>query len=256
MSRGEREVEAKLAIVSERPRDVVEDVAALTSLGRFRLVHRGTLPLRDSYLDTADGAIREAGASVRVRTVDGERWITLKGPADTDPETATVEREEIEFPWSAEALERVIGALAGLGVRLARTGDAPGGEPLEALGALELRVVQDRATERRVRDVVADGADGPAAEMVVDSVRYDFGGRAAWHHEVEVEAKGAGGRKVVQEAAEALLARFPGVLRPWTRGKLGTGRAVERLLREEDAGGVLGPDGSLTPAAYERIGRE
>lgn len=256
MSSGEREVEAKLAIVSQKPREVVEEVAALSSLGRFRLVSRGTLSLRDSYLDREDGALRRAGASLRIRTAGEERWITLKGASEKDAGMGMVERDELELPWSMEALERIVAALAGLGVRLRPSGGVPDGEPLEALGALGLSVVQDRATKRRVRDVVADGAEEPIAELVVDSVRYDFGGRAAWHHEVEVEAKGAGVREVVGEVAEALLARFPEVLRPWTRGKLSTGRAVERLLREGDAEGVLGPDGDLTPAAYERIARE
>lgn len=258
MSSGQREVEAKLVIVSDDPREVARSVAELSSLGRLRLVPRGTLSLRDSYLDTEGGAIGRAGASLRIRAAGEERWITLKGASEKDPRTGMVERDELELPWSAEALERVVEALARLGVRLRRSGagDVTDAGPLEAVAALGLGVVQDRATERRVRDVVAEGADGSAAELVVDSVRYDFGGRTAWHHEVEVEAKGTEGREVVREVAEALLARFPGVLRPWSRGKLSTGRVVERLLRKREAKGLLGPDGDLTPGAYERIARE
>jgi inorganic triphosphatase YgiF len=254
MGKQNREVEAKLVIRSERPREIAREIASLAAVGRFRLVARGTLALRDSYFDTEDGDLRRAGASLRIRAVDGERWITLKGPAERDAESGTVERDETELPWSREALHRVVAALSALGVDLPSGREGAGGDdPVAALRALGLRPVQDRATERRVRDVLAEEGGDPVAELVVDSVRYQLDGREVWHHEVEVEAKGRNGGKVVRAVAAALRERFPDTLRPWTRGKLSTGRVLERLLRSRELEGLLGPDGSLTPAAYDRI---
>jgi inorganic triphosphatase YgiF len=253
MGKQSREVEAKLVIRSERPREIAGEIAALTSLGRFRLVPRGTLFLRDSYLDTEDGELRGADASVRIRSEGGERWITLKGPARKDREAGMVEREELELPWSREALERIVAVLRELNVELSRPRASASDQPLEAFRALGLRVIQDRATERRVQDVVTEGEE-PVAELVVDSVRYELDGREVRHHEVEVEAKGTGGEEEVREVAEALRERFPDVLRPWTRGKLSTGRVVERLLRKRKLEGLLGGEGDLMPAAYDRIG--
>lgn len=250
MSGADREVEAKLLVRSPRPREVAGEVAALGAVGRFRLLPRGTLRLRDSYLDTADGALGRAGASVRIRTADAERWVTFKGPARRDRAAGLVERAEAELPWTAGAAERIRAAAAEVGVRLPAPPADAGDDPWEVLGGMGLRVIQDRATERRVREVVAEEDGPPLAELVVDSVRYEVGGDGVWHHEVEVEAKGEGGAAVVREAADALRERFPGVLVPWTRGKLATGRALERLAREGRLEGVVGPEGDLTPEAY------
>ncbi len=254
MGEQNREVEAKLVIRSDRPRSVAEEIASQAVVGRFRLLPRGTLALQDTYFDTRSEDLRRAGASVRIRAVDGARWITLKGAAAKDAASGTVERDETELPWSREALDRVVVALSALGVRLsASTAKIKGHDPVSALRALGLRVIQDRATERRVRDVVGEEGGDPLAELVVDSVRYELGGREAWHHEVEVEAKGPGGVTMVREVAETLRARFPDALRPWTKGKLSTGRVLERLRLSGELERLLGPDGSLTSAAYDRI---
>lgn len=254
MSENCREVEAKLLVRSVRPREVAGEVAALGAVARFRLVPRGTVQLRDTYLDTADGALGRAGASVRIRAAGAERWVTFKGPAQRDHAAGVVERSEVELPWRAGAAERIRAAVEEVGVRLPAPPADTGDDPWKVLGGMGLRVIQDRATERRVREVVAEEDGPPLAELVVDSVRYEVGGGGVWHHEVEVEAKGTGGAAVVREVAEALRERFPGVLVPWTRGKLATGRALERLAREGRLEGLVGPEGELTPEAYTLLG--
>lgn len=251
MSGGEREVEAKLIVVSERPRAVVERAAALRELAGYRLEHRGELRLRDVYWDTEDRALRRARCALRLRHQDSGVRITLKAEG-REVRPGTADRMEIELPWSAEALERVVGALDGLGVRLPRPASVDG-EPGDVLAGMGLRVVQDRETVRRVRDVVGQGSgDGaPLAELVVDSVGY--GGGEAWHHEVEVEVRGERGAAVLEELSDALVALFPGELRPWPHSKQATGAAVEALLSGGDADGLVSGDGDLAPAAYGRI---
>lgn len=253
MSENGREVEAKLIVVSEHPRAVVERVAALRSLAGYRLEDRGELRLRDVYRDTPDGALVRRRAAVRLRYGGEGVRITLKAEG-REVRRGTADRLEIELPWSGAALERVAAALEGLGVALPRPGPS-GDDPAEALERMGLRVVQDRVTVRRVRDVVPADAPGaaPAAELVVDSVGYGDGGREARHHEVEVEARGAGGTAALEALERALVALFPGELRPWPHSKQATGSAVEALLSGADADALLGPEGDLVPAAYGRI---
>ncbi len=253
MSGGDREVEAKLIVLSERPRQVVARAAALRELAGYRLEDRGELRLRDVYWDTADRALRRARCALRLRHEGASVRVTLKaGGREVRPGTA--DRMEIELPWSAGALERVAAALDGLGVRLPRPASAEG-EPFAVLEAMGLRVVQDRVTVRRVRDVVRPGppGDAPLAELVVDSVGYGDGTREAWHHEVEVEARGDRGAAVLEELSDALLGLFPGELRPWPHSKQATGAAVEALLSGGGAEGLVGAAGDLAPGAYERI---
>ncbi|HEX2188261.1 MAG TPA: CYTH domain-containing protein [Longimicrobiaceae bacterium] len=251
MAGAEREVEAKLIVVSERPREVVERVAALGSLAGRRLVDRGEQRLRDVYHDTPGGELVRRRAAVRLRHGDGGVRLTLKAEGRA-VRAGTADRLEVEAAWSAAALERVAAALEGLGVGLPRPASADG-EPGEVLARMGLVVVQDRVTVRRVRDVLPPGAGGgaPLAELVVDSVGY-VGGRA-WHHEVEVEARGEEGAAALEELEDALAGLFAGELRAWPHSKQATGKAVEALLAGPGGEGLVGPGGDLVPAAYERI---
>jgi hypothetical protein len=110
--------------------------------------------------------------------------------------------------------------------------------------------VQARRTERRRRAVVDAGRQ--VAELAVDAVVYDLGGRAVRHHEVEVEAKAEEGAAAAAEVARALEARFAPCLRPWRHGKLRTGKAVAELLAA-GRGDLLADDGTLLPVAYDAV---
>lgn len=252
-----REVEVKLIVRSDRPREVVQRVAGLESLAGYRVMDRGELHLRDVYFDTADGSLVRSRAALRLRYEGPRVLVTLKAQAG-EASRGMTDRLEIELAWSADALRRVVEALGGLGIRLPRpAAEAGTDDPVVALEGMGLRVVQDRVTRRRVRDVVPSGESGArmVAELVVDSVEYVAEGRRAWHHEVEVEAEPSGDPGLLEELADALLADFPDALRPWPYSKQATGKAVEALLGGGEVEGLLGPEGDLAPAAYERIDR-
>lgn len=247
-----RELEAKLLILAEDPREVAARVASLRQIGEWRLEPHGTLRIHDRYLDTDRESLRKAGHSLRIRSIGGKRWITLKGPAMRDSEAGTVERDELDLPWSPQSLRRISAELAEGGVTLSLLSERGGKDSAKALSSLGLRIVQSRATTRRVLDLFSEAGGVAEAELAVDAVRYRFQRIEAWHHEVEVESKGPHGEDALRTAALALRQRFP-ELTPWTRGKLSTGRAVEQLAREGRLEALLGPGGDLTPAAYTRI---
>ncbi|HEU0078262.1 MAG TPA: CYTH domain-containing protein, partial [Longimicrobiaceae bacterium] len=133
---GDREVEAKLIVVSERPREVVRRLAALDALAGWRLEDRGELRLRDVYWDTGDRALLRARCALRLRHEGEGVRITLKAEG-REVRPGTADRMELELPWSAGALERVAAALDGLGVRLPRPPSAEGG-PAAVLGGMGL----------------------------------------------------------------------------------------------------------------------
>ncbi len=204
-------------------------------------------------VDPMDSGLLGRRAALRLRHEGPAVRIALKVEG-REVRPGTSDRAELELPWSDEALERVSAELGALGLRLPRAAPA-GGAPAEMLGRMGLRVVQDRATVRRVRDVVRGPGVAPVAELVVDSVGYGAGGREAWHHEVEVEARGEPGAAALEALEHALAALFPGELLPWPHSKQATGRAVETLLADPDAAGLLGPGGDLAPGAYARVDR-
>jgi inorganic triphosphatase YgiF len=245
-----REVEVALVVCSATPLAVRERLAGLGSLPGFGLVGRPALAIGDTYVDTRDRDLAARGIALRVRTVAGAAFLTCK--AEVRRTAAGAERMELEGAWSRATLDRVLAELAARGVEL--PGPAGSGtRPLETLLGMGLEAVQDRATERLPRDVVPDGGGpgDPVAELAVDAVVYRLPGRQVRLHEVEVEAKGAGDLATVAAVAERLRERFGAALRPWPHGKLATGQAVAALAAAGHLDGLLDPDGTLRPLAYE-----
>jgi inorganic triphosphatase YgiF len=254
MSKQPREVEGALLVQAADQEAAGERVAALAAVDRFELRARPAQRIRDVYLDTGDGALAGARVAFRVRELDGRPLLTLKaGPVRSGLAT---ERLELEAPWSAEALQAVLEELRRRGVELEAPTEGTGtGDPLADLAGLGLRPTQTRETTRTPREVVerGDPGAGPVAELALDDVTYQLPAGTARLLEVEVEAKGAGGLETVQALLAALAGMFPEDLRPWSYGKLATGRAVECLLAEGRLEGQLDADGRIRPAAHDLL---
>ena len=254
MSEQPREVEGVLLVRADDQDAAGGRVAALEAVGRFDLRARPPQRIRDTYLDTGDGALSAARVAFRVRELDGRPLLTLK--ADPVRSGLAAERLELEAPWSAEALRAVLEELGRRGIELVDPpGGAGAGEPLADLSGLGLHPTLVRDTTRTPRDVLARGreAAGPVAELTVDDVGYQLPTGSARLLEVEVEAKGQGGLETVQVLLAALAEGFPGALRPWPYGKLATGRAVEQLLAAGRLEGLLDPAGRIHPSAHDRL---
>ena len=242
------EREAKLVIRDARPETIADAIAALDHLAGCRLVPAGEVALRDVYLDTPARALSEWGDALRVRVAGGETLLALKGSGrEVDP--GVLEREEIEAPWSAAALDRLRPLLAARGIALREAPAA--GEPVAALRAMGLEALQERATHRRLRNALGEG-DAVLAELAIDAVTYHLPAGEVRHHEVEIEAKSPDGAAYLPRAGDALRARFGDSLLPWRHGKLEIGLAITRLLAAGDARAVVA-DGHLTPDAYPRL---
>ncbi len=147
MSEGPREVEGVLLVRAGDQEAAAAKVAGLEAVGRFRLRHRPAQRIRDTYLDTGDGALGTARVAFRVRELDGSPLLTLK--ADPVRSGLAAERLELEAPWSAAALGMVLEELRRRGIELPEAREGVGaGEPLADLAGLGLRPTQIRDTTR------------------------------------------------------------------------------------------------------------
>jgi len=96
------EAELKLRAAGEAPLDALTTAPAL---GRARLGPAVTVDELDVYLDTPDGRLAAARWACRLRTREGRRWISLRGPAAHQPGEPLHRRPEIEGPVGPDPLD-------------------------------------------------------------------------------------------------------------------------------------------------------
>jgi hypothetical protein len=248
------EVEAKLVVLSENPGSIADQIADLSSIAFYRMVNPGSELICDLYFDTPGSALDTQGLALRVREAGDRCMLAIKGPSKMIGKSS-LERLEIEKPWSYEALAEVVEEfIPGCIETLKHLPGLDHYDPPGTMEALGLVVIQNRETWRRTRSIVMDKEGGPAiAELAVDSVVYHIMDHDLRHHEVEVEASPGGGFTVVEEIAEYLIQMYGAVLKRWNHDKLVTGRAIEELMLKGELEGMLDGGQNLKPSAYERI---
>ena len=243
------EIEAKLVVFSQPPGAVIDSICRLRSIGRHTLASEPEKRIHDIYFDSKD-LLRNASLAIRLRDASGSLFLTLKGRAHTLAGGA-IQRMEIEEPWSEHAVATVLEAVRGFGVVLPHDSLPSETNPVSALHALGLDVIQDRETIRRIRNVVPmspTSRSNPVAELAVDSVTYRFGPHVFRHHEVEVELTGAHDAGAVDTITAELRRAYGDTLRPWRHNKLSTGRALERL--SGTAPRLADAEGNVLPQTY------
>lgn len=247
------ETEITLAIVSDDPEKVFQDLSDLNSLAGHELRPAAPQSIHDTYFDTETGDLRKNGWALRIRRVEGVAVWTLKGPKRRSA-GGGVERIELEAPWSSSSFEDIFAALREKGVDLTPASTCPGaGSPAEGLRTAGLEVIQERFTNRQVRHVFVSTCESAIAEMDLDRVTYGFPGGRVVHLEVEIEAKTRAGKNALKELSDRLLSLFPRNLRPWDHGKLATGRVLGRLLEHSSWSDRVTADSHLAPSVYEEM---
>ena len=251
--RGTSEVEAVLIIKGDVDA-VLKELAGLRSILNYRLEPGQSKIIHDRYFDTIDRRLRKRGANLRIREIDGSLFISVKSHTRRTLRGATA-RREIEVPWSKQNLLSHIKDLeleADLALPERQFSDA---DPLAAMEATGLQLVQDRETRREVRNVSSvRKPDLVLAELAIDRVTYHIGNHNISIFEVEVEEKAKGSSSVISDLTKALLQAYQPSLQKWSHGKFVTGLAIQRLLETEPADNLLGQD-RLKPEALGTIDR-
>ena len=251
--RGTSEVEAVLIIKGDVDA-VLKELAGLRSILNYRLEPGQSKTIHDRYFDTIDRRLRKRGANLRIREMDGSLFISVKSHTRRTLRGATA-RREIEVPWSKQNLLSLIKDLeleADLALPERQFSDA---DPLAAMEATGLQLVQDRETRREVRNVSSvRKPDLVLAELAIDRVTYHIGNHNISIFEVEVEEKAKGSSSVISDLTKALLQAYQPSLQKWSHGKFVTGLAIQRLLETEPADNLLGQD-RLKPEALGTIDR-
>jgi inorganic triphosphatase YgiF len=200
-----REIEAKFegATLAD-----TEAVLGLEELVGFHVVQQAQRHQTDYYYDTADAALRSAGASLRVRKLSDRLLMTYKGDRqqvsnDTGLQAVSRLEDEVEAApefttaWSPEEpLPSVASPMPLIRAR-AISGDA------------DLTMTAIIVTERRMRVFSKNAVE---IEVAVDHTRATRGsdGRLVEFGEIEVELR-SGEAEQLHHFCVALLQAVPGV---------------------------------------------
>ena len=274
-----KELESAFIIKSDDPKSIAQDIGRLTTIGSYLLLCGPVQHIHDRYFDTKNRMLEKQKIALRIREINDEVLITLKGPsASNGPAT---QRMEIEEKWSYNAFDRVIKELSCRKIDIAlppeaSRNDLPKPNKFERMKLSEimsvmetygLKEIQDRETNRTIRNVVTERNGPILAELAIDRVCYHFDEENIEaniaYYEVEIESKFPDdGTDVIRTVGTALQGSYPLFMSEWTSSKLGIGKVIKEIFKELKEGDFLEnidnkkslkPSYSLKPIAFERI---
>ena len=252
-----REIETTMVVLSNHPEKVVQEIAELDAVGDYLLAPQPSRNIHDVYLDRVDRGLAKKRFVLRIREIDSECLITLKGPPQ-NTSRGLISRFEMEVPWSPEGLRGILSKLGSEQEIVGVDEDfLKGREPLEVMKSLAFKTIQDRHNYRQIRNVYypSQKESDAFAEMAIDAVTYHFAGQHVRHYEIEIEATGTGKLDEIVEIRDKLISTFDGKLVAWRYGKLTVGIAIQRMLKDGVLGSLMDGDGNLAPVAYKVMKR-
>lgn len=251
---GPLETETTLVIASEDPVSVRRRISQLSFLRGFKLAKADDRSLRDVYFDSIGRTLSSKRIAFRLRETSGETIIGLKGEPQIS-DSGSIERVEIELDWNLNSWKQFLELLSQADVHPSFspiTFDPD--RPVETITKSEFSILQERSTQRIVRNVMSMEPGGPIlSEMVLDDVSFQVGKLIIHHHEVEVELKSEDGRSSVAAAIDGLMNEMGSELRIWYHSKLTTGQAIVDLILNGQLKPLISSDHSLLPEAYNLI---
>lgn len=249
------EVETKLLIIAPNPETFLRQMANTSTILNYQLRKKGRRKIRDIYLDTKSGDLKTGRLALRLRKMNNNYLLTLKGKT-VIYDWGGVKRLEIELPWSLKSVKQMNRILTENQIpfifseNLYRTLN-----PVNYLHQLtDIEIIQDRETRRLIRYITQkEHPEKILAEMALDIVSYHLQNLLIHQAEIELEAKSSAGIKAIQHIHTFLLQKYPDALRSWTLSKLTTGLLLEKMSQTESLSSFLNDQNFLLPEMYERM---
>ena len=228
------EFEVKLVVASRQSREIASSLKKLTRVGDYRLGNRQVIKIRDIYFDTGIDTLRKNQLALRARLTENKKLLTLKGRAAI-ADWGGIKRLEIEETWSVSSLQKILERIPDLNFdpNFLFAIFLPD-NPVKTLEKLDFRIVQDRITQREMRDVVIQGSHESLADFVIDEVHFQTTAGEVIHQEVEIEAPEEKSIEYVHIILKELQNRYPEDLRIWLYSKLETGDIIAQKIKKFD----------------------
>lgn len=246
--------DVRMAIVPDVADQIIRDIARLSHISNYAFSDRAMDTVVEQCFDTTGGDLREKALEL-LRWRIGSKALIKLGPLSQNEQGTDSQKAEFQHPWTDEGLRLVIERLHAHGIAVNRP--APSFRHMEALDQmtrLGFTVIQDRTTQRRVRDIFCLNERGTQvkAEFVLESVTYAFLGATIHHHQVGFKSRTPDGPFVVAAILDMFSDMYKDALRAWNKSTSTTGAAIEMLLKEGDLG-AIGQSQSLSSSAYDKM---
>jgi len=247
------EFEVKLIVASQRPAEIAQSLKDLTNLGNFLLTNRRNLEIQDVYFDTSAADLRKNQLALRVRLVGNKKLLTLKGKSDI-ADWGGIKRLEFEKAWSLTALQNVLKIIPDFKYDPNSLHSSFLSEnPVKTFANLGFKIVQDRITQREMRDVIMQKHHELLAEFVVDEVHFRTTAGKVIHYEVEIEALAEKYIEHVHNLLKELQTRYPNDLRIWLYSKLETGEVIYQQANDLRKNSFITKSNFISKDGYKKI---
>ncbi|MDW7679959.1 MAG: CYTH domain-containing protein [bacterium] len=248
------EYELSIIVKADEIDAVYNRLVKIDGLAGYGLGDEEIQIIYDTYFDTANFDLRTNGFGLRIRKLNRENLITLKGKGKRTS-FGSVGRLEIERPWSdsgwnviATFLKKNVPALSAL---------PPfdhSQEPLKFIKKAGFHIIHQRYNTRLKRSVVSNNiTKQELAELALDKMELISAGIPVKLFEIEIESKDRCQAGLITRMAAELIASFGATLKIWKHSKLSTGIAVQELLKDSKFIETLNSSDYLTFESFTMI---
>jgi uncharacterized protein YjbK len=239
--RSDLEIEKSFVIFGEHVESVLERLRRMDRIGPYALGMFENSLLLDEYFDLPDHQLQWKRLTIRIRTINESKLITLKGP--TFLKNGVPHRVELERIYSEDSVQEIVDILRSFGIRNDKI-SAHSGDPANYLKDAGFSCVQARITSRLSAKI--DVPPPKTAVLVLDKTTFVAENRNIHHHEIEIEASDG---EVLRKISGYLRSVYKREIADWDYGKFVTiqtiseFRDIENYLTEE---AVLRHDAYMT----------
>ncbi len=241
-------------VVGRDQSETIEKISAIERAENYLFIEAGIKKIHDVYFDTEDGQLAKENFGLRIRRLDDDFLITLKGKPEPRSD-GSVTRLEEEFFWGEEARKFIRDFFAKR--KIAQAGKLSPPEmssPQDFFESFGLKIIHQRFNSRRLKNIVDENAnDLILLEMALDQMTFPFREIELKLFEIELEQKSAQGGGAINFVKDFLLNRFGDELLLWQFSKLATGIAMQKLIQDDEFLVTIDSDGHLCEDSYRLI---
>lgn len=250
------ESEVTFIITSGSDDDVLAKIKSLKSIGEYLFSPIQQQNIEDIYLDTEESSLKAHHFALRIRILNDQTFITLKG-LDQPNQWGGINRMEIEEPWSQASLENIHSKLKDEGVMIPYEKHFfVQDNPIATITNMQLLVIQKRDTHRTKKDIAIDTIDdspGKFAELAIDSCKYYVRNNTIKHLEIELEMTSNLYQTHQVPLVNNFMNRYKPIMQIWPHNKLSTGKAINHLYSTGELSSLIRDNKKLDPKAYTLI---